>query len=190
MSNGIMRELTNAVESRREANRHLIQAIRRLASRIVEEGRVGDGAHVANRVYAIKNAAWTLKDAKGREFETHPPVKTLAIYTGEFYGDENGYWDDRRLVSLLELKLDPKHEGTIVIGPHIANRKEVIREGDDLLGMEGAGPTEFERPTEADLEAFSQNAEKIVKEFIKGIRDEGQVKKQQAEKVIELAEEI
>jgi hypothetical protein len=187
MTGGILRDLANAAESRRESRKTFVQACRRLANRIVETGRVGDRACVHKRVYAIENVAWTLSDKDGRpyEYESHPPVRTLAVHSGSWYVDPTlggTCFDDRDLVSLLELTApgtDP-----VDSAPHYAGLAGILEaEREGAYDIEGIGPTEFKPASNADYEVFAADAEEILAGFIECLRDEDNRKRKATEKL-------
>lgn len=95
MTGGILRDLTNAVEARRAARKEFLAASKRLAKRIVENGRVGDAVTVYGRHYAIGNVQWYLKENENDD-EISEPVKTL-VYD----------LPDGEVVSLVELTRPP-----------------------------------------------------------------------------------
>jgi len=183
MTSGILRDLANAAESRRESRKTFVQACRRLAKRIVETGRVGDQACAHNRVYRIENVAWTLSDKAGKPYETHPPVRTLAVLSGSWYVDLDGTcFDDRDLVSLLELTAP----GTDPVDstPHYAGLAGILEaEREGAYDIEGVGPTEFKPASNADYEIFAADAEEILAGFIERVRDEDNQKRKATEKL-------
>lgn len=187
MTGGILRDLAIAAESRRDSKRQLNQAAGRLAKRIVETGRVGDRAHVGGRIYAIENVAWTLMNKEGETYESDPPAKTLAVYIGSWDMDADGtVYDTRELITLLDLT--PTGADPVDSGPHFAGLASILEaEREGFYEIEGVGPTRFEPARSSDFDIFAEDAEKILADFIRCFREEEEVQRKRAEKLIGLA---
>lgn len=187
MTGGILRDLANAANLRKESKKIFISAAQRLAKRIVDTGRVGDRVRVGSRTYALENAAWTLIDVNGKTFESTPPIKTLVVNTGSWEMDtDSRVYDDRRVVTLLELTAPG--EAPLDSGPHYADLESLLAaEREGAYDFEGFGPTSFERASIFDYEAFANDSEDILKEFIKLFQEESERRKTTADKLFALA---
>lgn len=186
----LLTQLHEAVEGRRSARIDLIQAVQRVAKRIVKEGRTGDLVMVGERTYLILNGAWKACGDDGTWSLSKGRIKTLCVRSAL-----SGPW-----VSMLPLSeagatkaVYPKGEKLNLEDCSVGDF--FVRVSKDSLGEAGLpkdslGEEQLKTATEDDYHNFAQDAEQTIRGFIEIYDMRSKAFRATANRIEEMEEQI